>query len=92
MRVRECEGFYVYELHPSPEGRYRYCARGWTVSGPLIWLEELWIVQKGYNAQDVVRAKTTHVNKEMIYLDLAEALNPVSTLSLSLFFFLQKRI
>ena len=87
IRVRECEGFYVYELNPSPEGRYRYCARGWTVSGPLIRLEELWIVQKGYNVEDVVRAKTTHVNKEMIYPDLAEALNPVSTLSLSLSFF-----
>ena len=34
-----------------------------------------------------MRAKTTHVNKEMIYPDLAEALNPVSTLSLSLSFF-----
>ena len=33
-----------------------------------------------------MRAKTTHVNKEMIYLELAEALNPVSTLSLSLCF------
>ena len=28
IRVRECQGFYVYELNPSPEGRYRYCARG----------------------------------------------------------------
>ena len=37
-----------------------------------------------------MRAKTTHVNKEMIYLDQAEALNPVSTLSLSLFFFCKK--
>ena len=61
IRVRECQGFYVYELNPSPEVRYRYCARGWTVLGPLIWLEELWIVQKGYNVGDVVRAKTTHV-------------------------------
>ena len=38
-----------------------------------------------------MRAKTTHVNKEMIYLDLAEALNPVSTLSLSLSFFFAKK-
>ena len=28
IRVRECQGFYVYELNPSPEVRYRYCARG----------------------------------------------------------------
>ena len=61
IRVRECQGFYVYELNPSPEGRYRYCARGWTVSGPSVWLEELWIVQKGFHVEDVVRAKTTHV-------------------------------
>ena len=61
IRVRECQGFYVYELNPSPEGRYRYCARGWTVSGPSVWLEELWIVQKGFHVENVVRAKTTHV-------------------------------
>ena len=61
IHVRECQGFYVYELNPSPEGRYRYCARGWTVSGPSVWLEELWIVQKGFHVEDVVRAKTTHV-------------------------------
>ena len=61
IRVRECQGFYVYELNPSPEGRYRYCAREWTVSGPSVWLEELWIVQKGFHVEDVVRAKTTHV-------------------------------
>ena len=26
IRVRECGGFYVYELKPSPPGKYRYCA------------------------------------------------------------------
>ena len=61
MRVRECQGFYVYELNPSPEGRYRYCAIEWTVSGPSVWLGELWIVQKGLHVEEVVRAKTTHV-------------------------------
>ena len=61
IRVRKCQGFYVYELNPSPEGRYRYCAREWTASGPSVWLEELWIVQKGFHVEDVVRAKTTHV-------------------------------
>ena len=28
IRVRECaEGFYVYDLVPSPQGKYRYCAK-----------------------------------------------------------------
>ncbi|KAL9962337.1 hypothetical protein ACROYT_G031431 [Oculina patagonica] len=26
IRVRECDGFYVYELKPSPAGKFRYCA------------------------------------------------------------------
>ena len=27
IRVRECQGFFVYELKPSPAGVFRYCAK-----------------------------------------------------------------
>ena len=36
IRVRECQGYYVYELNPSPTERFsRYCASAWTLSGAL---------------------------------------------------------
>ena len=36
IRVRECQGYYVYELNPSPTERFsRYCARARTLSSAL---------------------------------------------------------
>ncbi|CAH3166280.1 unnamed protein product [Porites lobata] len=36
IRVRECQGYYVYELNPSPTERFsRYCASGRTLSSAL---------------------------------------------------------
>ena len=36
IRVRECQGYYVYELNPSPTERFSlYCARARTLSSAL---------------------------------------------------------
>ena len=36
IRVRECQGYYVYELNPSPTERFsRYCASARTLSSAL---------------------------------------------------------
>ena len=59
IRVRECQGYYVYELNPSPTKRFsRYCASARTLSGALS------IRQDSINGQHtLIKKNNCHENK-----------------------------